>query len=801
MSIQRTAVTDIAPLFKATGLEILDVAGCHLTSKAMDVAGHANLEILIADEIAGVPAEVLSNGARDNCLPRLRSWRVDLDQGGEAENDVKIILLGNGHVGKTQLCRRLRDQPFDKSIKSTHGVKLWREALPLTVNGDTQTFMANWWDFGGQDIYHGTHALFLRSRAVFLVLWNPGLEQHREYVEDGKPGRNQPLAYWLDYVRSLAGADSPVIVVQSQCDDYKDRVDVPPHHTKFDFLQSCTFSAKSDLGRETLESMLRDAVRFVRQRSGALTIGRGLAELRRRLYAWRDADQRLAPDERRHRMLTTSQFNAVCDEIDGISTWQHALDYCHKTGVVFYQGDLFSGDIILDQDWALDAVYAVFDRKRALPPLRDEGRFTREHLAALVWQQHSVEQQALFLELMQRCGVCFHCGKTVDGEPIFVAPDLLPNRCPDNSRRWDADVPTTRLELVYRFFHAAVIRHYMQEVAQRVGPDGEYWKFGLWFEDRERKTQLRVRFIDTSNRESPGAGILVLDAQGGDALALLGEARTSILRLGIGEAPDEHLTLDGETVARAALDSAIDGRVLTLDKEPVSAARFAAFFDGNKASDVPIDDRPRSIDAAGDLPKVYISYAWGDDSAVGQMRAQAVDALEQALQAHGFRPMRDRNQMEIGERISKFLTELTQADIVVALISDKYLRSRFCMYEMHSLWQRARFGDRSMIDLVLPVVLPDVRIANFEDRVRYIAHWKARADMLFAQTGANIRSIGPGALDEARQAEEFSQQIDEILVFIGDVLMPNRLEDHLANDFQAVRDALRRRARPIRTNS
>src|SRR5690349_5979289 len=38
----------------------------------------------------------------------------------------------------------------------------------------------NLWDFGGQDVYHGSHALFLQGHAVFLLLWCPALESDRK---------------------------------------------------------------------------------------------------------------------------------------------------------------------------------------------------------------------------------------------------------------------------------------------------------------------------------------------------------------------------------------------------------------------------------------------------------------------------------------------------------------------------------------------------------------------------------------------------------------------------------------------
>ena len=46
--------------------------------------------------------------------------------------------------------------------------------------------------------------------------------------------------------------------------------------------------------------------------------------------------------------------------------------------------------------------------------------------------------------------------------------------------------------------------------------------------------------------------------------------------------------------------------------------------------------------------------------------------------------------MQPGDRISAFIRQLTRADFVVAVISDKYLRSPYCMYEIYKLRERGR---------------------------------------------------------------------------------------------------------------
>src|SRR2546430_4029915 len=57
----------------------------------------------------------------------------------------------------------------------------------------------------------------------------------------------------------------------------------------------------------------------------------------------------------------------LCAQVGGVSSPQSLLTYLHNLGVVFYNPPLFHDRIILDQSWALAAVYAVFDLRTAYP--------------------------------------------------------------------------------------------------------------------------------------------------------------------------------------------------------------------------------------------------------------------------------------------------------------------------------------------------------------------------------------------------------------------------------------------------
>ncbi len=212
-----TQIADLTPLAGLTALRSLDCSKCTLNDLPEQVCNLTSLQTLVLFEcrVRTMPAEVLSQNYGDNCLDAVRAHFRDLAAGADAATDVKLIVLGNGRVGKTQICRRLRGEDYDETQPSTHGILVTSATLDT---GNPEPTRLNIWDFGGQDLYHGTHALFLRTSAVFLLVWARETEDAKEHTHQGIIFRNQPLPYWLAYVRHLAAKDSPVLLVQTRCD-------------------------------------------------------------------------------------------------------------------------------------------------------------------------------------------------------------------------------------------------------------------------------------------------------------------------------------------------------------------------------------------------------------------------------------------------------------------------------------------------------------------------------------------------------------------------------------------------------
>ena len=104
------------------------------------------------------------------CLQNALTWYEDLQLGSVEDYEVKLMLVGNGRVGNTSTLKQLMNQDFDPAENSTHGIELYNheDIFPACEEG----LRIQAWDFGGQEIYHATHRLFMQSRALYLALWD-----------------------------------------------------------------------------------------------------------------------------------------------------------------------------------------------------------------------------------------------------------------------------------------------------------------------------------------------------------------------------------------------------------------------------------------------------------------------------------------------------------------------------------------------------------------------------------------------------------------------------------------------------
>jgi len=187
--------------------------------------------------------------------------------------------------------------------------------------------------------------------------------------------------------------------------------------------------------------------------------------------------------------------------------------------------------------------------------------------------------------------------------------------------------------------------------------------------------------------------------------------------------------------------------------------------------------------------KVYISYAWGEETSE---REAIVNQIDQSLQKRGLKIIRDKRDLGYKGSIRKFMDRIGEGDSIIVVISDKYLRSKNCMYEFVQISKNKQLADR-----IFPIILSDAKIYDAGDRLDYVEHWekeKARLNKKLREMKdfSNLQSVQ----EELNDYDDFRDEIDGLAGLLKDMntLNPNMHKD---SDFSELFTAIEKRMKDL----
>ena len=178
---------------------------------------------------------------------------------------------------------------------------------------------------------------------------------------------------------------------------------------------------------------------------------------------------------------------------------------------------------------------------------------------------------------------------------------------------------------------------------------------------------------------------------------------------------------------------------------------------------------------------IFISYAWGkkDDD-----HEAIVNQLDNLLQKRRIKIIRDKRDLGYKGSISQFMERIGQGNCVIVVISDKYLRSQNCMFELVEIADGKQFHDR-----IFPIVLADADIYDPVKRLGYVKHWEAKR----AELAAAIKDVDPANLQGIREDMDLYDRIRDKISGLTSILKDMNTftsEMHLDADFSQIYDAI-----------
>lgn len=177
--------------------------------------------------------------------------------------------------------------------------------------------------------------------------------------------------------------------------------------------------------------------------------------------------------------------------------------------------------------------------------------------------------------------------------------------------------------------------------------------------------------------------------------------------------------------------------------------------------------------------EIYISYAWGGES------ESSVDNIYNILIDNDFNVIRDKVDLGYKGNIKEFMQQIGRGKYVVVVISDKYLKSENCMYEMLEIKNN---GDA--YDCIFPVVLSDANIYDEIDRIDYLNYWDDKVTALKNKVETLRDPVGKVRVyEKINQYADINRIIDDMTDMLRNMntLTPNI---HRDSNFQSMVDAI-----------
>ncbi len=176
--------------------------------------------------------------------------------------------------------------------------------------------------------------------------------------------------------------------------------------------------------------------------------------------------------------------------------------------------------------------------------------------------------------------------------------------------------------------------------------------------------------------------------------------------------------------------------------------------------------------------QVYISYNWQEDS------NEMANQLVQAFAAKGIEIIRDKTHTSYKDSIKNFMQQIGQGKCVVVVISDRYLKSENCMFELVEIARNGDFYQR-----IFPIILPDARIHKAIERLQYIQHWEGRIQELENAMHSGGLANLQGITDDLNLYNEIRHRIASLTDILKDMKTPN-IDLHGQSEFAAMIEAV-----------
>lgn len=431
--------------------------------------------IIIQNPLEFPPPEIVKQGTsaiKEYLKGFLKQKELSAEPEGAPLYEAKLIVVGEGGVGKTSLCNRLIYHDYNETEPTTEGISIkdWRLLAPNDAGTEIKM---NVWDFGGQEIYHSTHQFFLTKRSVYLLVWDA--RQEDKYAQ---------LDYWLYTIEAL-GEDSPVLLILNKCDERIRDINLADLKEKFENIREFYRVSCKVPGKTTFEDLEEEIAKTAWP----------LPQMGDRwIPSWRTVREKLESSATNKNQIPYNEYLTICKE-NGIG--ENAANilsgYLHDLGVIlhFQKDPLLMNTVILDPEWGTRAVYKVLDARAVI---ERRGIFLLSDRAT-IWKKEDGYPPDLH-ETLVRLMTNFELAFKIEIEPDeykYLVAELLPMQPIEFEWNYGDNL---EFQYQYNFMPAGVMSRFIVKIHHYIEKDDDgnpmCWRLGVILERENTRAYVRL---------------------------------------------------------------------------------------------------------------------------------------------------------------------------------------------------------------------------------------------------------------------------------------------------------------------
>lgn len=159
--------------------------------------------------------------------------------------------------------------------------------------------------------------------------------------------------------------------------------------------------------------------------------------------------------------------------------------------------------------------------------------------------------------------------------------------------------------------------------------------------------------------------------------------------------------------------------------------------------------------------RVFISYCWKDEDIVNK--------IDNYFKSRQIIFDRDKREIKSWESIKEFMKRIRASSYAILVVSDGYLKSINCMYEVLEVMKDEDYRNR-----ILTVVLEDAAIYDLLKRTEYIKYWNEKYNKLLEEISIiNDHESSLALNKELKKIGDIKRNVGEFIQIISDMNNPN----------------------------